>query len=71
MPSGQVDFGGVAQVTLGVGAEANMGIAWPGEIGPGQWFRLAPQLNPGNSPGTSMLIIGEGIAIDADGTHRA
>ena len=71
MPSGPVDFGGVAEGTLEIGRDATISVSWPGEIGPGQWFRLAPQLNAENSRGTSVLIIEEGISIDQNGTHLA
>jgi hypothetical protein len=56
--------------------------AWqaiPGEFAPGQWFRLAPQLDADNSPGVSIAIAdtansgrsGEGLFIDANGNQNA
>jgi hypothetical protein len=39
---------------------------WPGEIGPNQWFRLAPSFGQDNGFGAKVKIVDEGISL---GTH--
>lgn len=72
----EVDVSGVGEAGFGIstwtpGSDSGLGVFWPGEIGPGQWYRLAPQLDGNNSPGTSLLVKSEGVFIDGNGTHNA
>lgn len=67
----EVDVSGLGIGTLDPGWFWPVSLYWPGEIAPGQWFRLAPQLNQDNSPGTSLQITYEGVHIDGSGTQNA
>jgi hypothetical protein len=75
----EVDVGAIGNFTLSEGWLVTMWSPNPGEFAPGQWFRLAPQLSPDNSPGVSIAIgdtgdtgrSGEGIFIDGDGNQNA
>jgi len=69
----EVDVAGVGGFTLGAGFTFTtpIEIFWTGEIAPGQWFRLAPQLDVDNSINTSLQITYEGVLVDGNGTPNA
>ena len=75
----EVDVGNIGSFTLSQGWLVTMWNSMPGEFAPGQWFRLAPQLDLDNSSGVSIVIgdtantgrSGEGIFIDNDGLQNA
>lgn len=75
----KVNVGAIGDFTLSERWLVTMWNAISGEFAPGQWFRLAPQLNSDNSPGVSIVIgdtanggrSGEAIWIDADGNQNA
>jgi hypothetical protein len=74
----EVDVGNIGSFTLSQGWLVTMWNSMPGEFAPGQWFRLALQLDPDNSSGVSIVIgdtgntgrPGEGIFIDNDGLQK-
>jgi hypothetical protein len=75
----EVDVGDIGSFTLSVGWFVTMWAPNSGEFAPGQWFRLAPQLNRDNSPGVNISIAdtassgryGESIWIDNNGNQNA
>lgn len=67
-PEGEAGL--VGPFTVSEGQPVTHGAVWPGEIGSGQWYRLAISLNPSseqNPPGTSLQIVSERIGIQNDG----
>jgi hypothetical protein len=74
----EVDVGSIGSYTLSQGWLVTMWGPNPVDFAPGQWFRLAPQLDPDNSAGVSIVIgdtantgrSGEGIFIDNDGLQN-
>jgi hypothetical protein len=76
----EVDVGNIGSFTLSPGWVVTIWSSMPGEFAPGQWFRLAPQLDPDNSVGVSIVIgdtgnsfgrSGEAIWIGDDGHQNA
>jgi hypothetical protein len=77
----EVDTGGVdMSIASALGTKLTMGLKWPGDIGPHQWYRLSLSIDPGSSPalpgdppiytnpaGTFLTIVSEGYGINTDG----
>ena len=73
----EVDVGGLGPMTImeddpqHPGAnDVAVGLVWPNEIAPFQWFRLSLSLNPNtnqNPPGTRLRVISESFGIQGDG----
>ena len=66
----EVDVGRVGPITIGEGQQMAVGLVWPGEIAPSQWYRMAISINPSpeeNPPGTSLVIVSERFGIQGDG----